>query len=355
MKKGNNKKMKILIAGLVAVALVLAGVFIYYQDSLGPVSTKSTEVEVDIPKNTTGNQVLTILKKKNLIKNLFTAKIYLKTHKYNIKSNTYLLNKTMSLSKIFKILEGNDAKYISNTKLTIQDGKRIPDIAITVAKALNITSEEVIQKWADQTYLNKLIKKYWFLDNSILNSDLYYPLEGFLAPETYQLTAEDNLESVTEMMLNQTGKVLKTYKKQIEKMKIQNSKITIFQFVTLASIVQAESPGDAKNQKLIAGVLLNRLNKPMKLQSDVTVNYGNRETKLAVTTADLQKDTKYNTYLYAGLPVGPISTISPKIIASTLNYTTSDYYFFFGTKDGGVIFSKTYEEHLQVIAENKWY
>ena len=80
----------------------------------------------------------------------------------------------------------------------------------------------------------------------------------------------------------------------------------------LSSIVQRESPVNDEDRQLVCGVLINRLNKQMPLQCDVTVNYGNQEVKIDVKHTDLNKDTKYNTYKYNGLPVGPISSISTK-------------------------------------------
>ena len=66
-------------------------------------------------------------------------------------------------------------------------------------------------------------------------------------------------------------------------------------------------------------------------------------------------DTKYNTYKYNGLPVGPISSISTGIIKNVLNYKESEYYYFFATQDGKVLFAKTYEEHQANVKSNKWY
>ena len=70
---------------------------------------------------------------------------------------------------------------------------------------------------------------------------------------------------------------------------------------------------------------------------------------------NLNKDTKYNTYKYNGLPVGPISSISTGIIKNVLNYKESEYYYFFATQDGKVLYAKTYQEHQANVNSNKWY
>ena len=66
-------------------------------------------------------------------------------------------------------------------------------------------------------------------------------------------------------------------------------------------------------------------------------------------------DSPYNTYKYAGLPIGPIACVPQKTMDAVANYTPSDCLFFFAKKDGTVIYSKTYEEHQKAVKENKWY
>ena len=267
----------------------------------------------------------------------------------------YILNKKMDLKTIFKAIEGKEKKYISNTKITVLDGQTIPEYASIISKQTGIDYNEIIQKWTDQTYLQKLIKKYWFLTDDILSDGIYYPLEGYLAPETYFLTQEDTIESITKMMLDQTQKHLEKYKTQILDFKVNSQPLTVHQFMTLSSIVQRESPVNDEDRQLVCGVLINRLNKQMPLQCDVTVNYGNQEVKIDVKHTDLNKDTKYNTYKYNGLPVGPISSISTGIIKNVLNYKESEYYYFFATQDGKVLYAKTYQEHQANVNSNKWY
>ncbi len=148
---------------------------------------------------------------------------------------------------------------------------------------------------------------------------------------------------------------LSTYKDKISNFMISGNKVSMHQFLSLASVVQCESSGQKEDQAKIAGVFMNRLEKPMRLQSDVTVNYANQIKTVAVTYNHLSVDSKYNTYKYEGLPVGPISTVSTNIIEACLNYQKTDNLFFFALKDGSVIYSKTYEEHQQVVKENKWY
>lgn len=350
-----NIKIKIAIGCVIILLVLVLGSFAFYHNGIKAVSSKDKEVIVTIPKGSSGSNILEILNKKDLLKSPMCAKMYLKLNSYDFKSNVYILNKNMDLEKIMTILEGNDKEYISNTKITVLDGQTIPEYAQIIAKQTGIDENKILEKWTDQTYLKQLINKYWFLTDDILTDGIYYPLEGYLAPETYFLTQEDDIESITKMMLDQMEKHLQKYKTQIESFKVGNQTLSIHQFMTLSSIVQRESPTNSQDQQLIAGVLINRLNAQMPLQCDVTVNYGNQVVKIAVTHNDLNNDTKYNTYKYKGLPVGPISAVSTDMIKSVLNYKESEYYYFFATQDGKVLFAKTYEEHQANVKSNKWY
>lgn len=354
--KNIDKKLKIIAVIIVTFICLIGCMLIYYVNGVGSVSSHDEEVVIEIPKGSNGADILDILDENDLLKSRLCAKIYLKMHHYDFKSNGYILNKNMDLSKILSVLEGKDKQYISNIKITVIDGQTIPEFAKSISKATNIKYDDIMAKWSDKTYLQSLIEKYWFLTEDILQDGIYYPLEGYLAPETYFLTSQtDNIESITTMMLDQMEKHLSKYKEEINAFQAGNQKLSIHQFITLASIIQRESPANNEDRALIAGVLINRLNKPMRLQSDVTVNYGNQVTKVDVSHNDLNTDTKYNTYRYDGLPIGPISALSTDTIEDTLHYQQSEYYFFFATQDQKVLYAKTYKEHLENVNKNKWY
>ena len=216
------KKIHKIIIGIIAsvLILVLALTFVYF-DGQGAVSSKDEEVIVEISGSNAS--VLDQLDKAGLIKNKTVANIYLKLNSYDFIANTYVLNKNMDLPKICQVLEG-DKDYISSARVTILDGYRITDCATQVGEALEVDSNEVLAKWSDSEYLNSLIKKYWFLDESILNPDVMFSLEGYFAPETYIITASNTtIEDVTEMMLDQTDKNLSKYKDKIASFKWQSS------------------------------------------------------------------------------------------------------------------------------------
>lgn len=345
-----KKKIIIIIVSLIAILGI--SVFMFYNNGISAVDTDNKEeVIVTVEKGSGTNTVLNVLEESGLVKNKLCAKVYVKLNNLNnIQANTYILNKSMSIKEIFDTLQNPDFKYLLKSKVQILDGNTIPAVADSIAKYLNITQEEVLDQWSDKEYLQSLINEYWFIDESILNDNLMYPLEGYLYPETYFVTEENpTVESITQLSLDMMSKVLEGYKDQIADLGF-----TPHEFLSFVSVVERESLFN-EDRPMIAGVFMNRLEEGMLLQSDITVNYAWQRTGVKVTNDLLQIDSLYNTYKYAGLPVGPISSVSKVTMEACLNYNEHEYFYFFAKEDGTVLYNKTYEDHLKDVKENLWY
>ena len=130
--------------------------------------------------------------------------------------------------------------------------------------------------------------------------------------------------------------------------------LTLQQVVNLASIIEKEAVVD-EDRPMIASVFYNRLKIGMPLQSDATLQYAFDKRKERVMYKDLKVDSPYNTYQNAGLPIGPVCAVPARTMEDCINYEPSDYFFFFATEDGDVLYTKTYQEHQKVVEENKWY
>ena len=126
--------------------------------------------------------------------------------------------------------------------------------------------------------------------------------------------------------------------------------MTVDQVITMASIIERETDSEAERSK-VAGVFYNRINSGMKLQSCATVQYLLGERKPVLSIADTQIDSPYNTYIYPGLPIGPISNPGIACIEAALYPEQTDAYYFVQGQDGQHIFSNTYEEHLAAMKE----
>ena len=353
-RKKRSKRINFLVTFVIIFVLIIALVscaFIFYKDSISSVSDSSEEVTVRIDSGMGAYEVINRLDENGLIKNKMAAKIYVKlSHVNGAQANTYLLDKNMSLKEIFDILQNPDEAHTIHVKFTVKGGNTIPEVAASVAELLNISTDEVINKWEDPSYLQTLIDNYWFIDNSILGSDIMYPLEGYLYPETYYVIEENpTIEDITKYALDMMNEKISVYKDDISALNW-----TPHQFLSFVSVVERESLFDEDRPK-IAGVFMNRLKSGMKLQSDITVNYAWQRTGVDVSYDHLEIDSKYNTYKYEGLPAGPISTVNESTMKDCINYDHNDYLFFFAKEDGTVIYSKTLEEHNKAVEEFKWY
>jgi UPF0755 protein len=172
--------------------------------------------------------------------------------------------------------------------------------------------------------------------------------EGFLRPETYVLPADVDARELVRIMAQG---FLSSWKPEWDR-RLDTLKMSRLELVTLASIVEGEARADDERE-IIAGVYRNRLRIGMALQADPTVQYaislkrGRRKSRLF--EKDYQFNSPYNTYLYPGLPPGPVNSPSRRSIEASLYPADVRYLYFVAGPDGRHVFSRTYSEHLRAI------
>lgn len=348
-------KKNILVILLTTLGLFLIFCAMFYQYQIAPVDkTSKAEIEVIIPKGMSTVNISKLLYNKNLTKNNWFLPIYLKLKRSNsLKASAYLLRKNMSLDEIIETISKASTYNPDEVKITFKEGEKITDYANTVATNTTNTYEDFINTVNDKTYLKELISKYWFLTDDILSDSIYYKLEGYLAPDTYIFKNKKvSCKTIIEKMLVEEDKKLTPYKKSLT----TNSKFSIHNYVTLASIVEKESIF-TKDEPIIAQVFYNRLNSKMNLGSDVTTYYGiQKEMTEDLTAQEINSKNAYNTrnVNMAGLlPIGPICNPAIENIKAVLNPKDNDYLFFVADKKGKVYYSKTEAEHNKKIKEIK--
>ena len=332
------------------LGLLLLGTFGFYQYEISPVDKKSMATyEVVVKQGMSTSEIANLLKEKNLIKNSFFFKVYMKLNrKQTIKAATYDLKKSMDLDTIISLLEVGKAN--DDISITFKEGKTIKDYAKVLSTNTNISEEDFLAKMKDKTYLTSLINSYWFLTDTILNDDIYYGLEGYLAPDTYNFKDKDvSIEEVVKTLLDQEEKNLEPYKNKVNKANIHD-------ILTLASMAELEGVKE-KDRKMIVGVFQNRLSKNMNLGSDVTTYYAFSEDMTKDLTSEMFNTyNPYNTrssQMAGKLPVGPICNPSKSSIEASINPTSSDYYYFVADKNGNVYYTKTSSEHSAKVKELK--
>ena len=222
-------------------------------------------------------------------------------------------------------------------------------VAPIIDKGTNHSYEETLEVMSNPEYLSHWIDSYWFLTDAILNTDIYYPLEGYLAPNTYYFDNKDvPITDIIEVMLDQMEKVLEPYKEQIMK--------NPHYYLTMASIVELEGT-NLENRKMIVGIFENRLVSGMNLGSDVTTYYGLQVAMTSdLTSEQFMSVNAYNTRsttMIGKMPVGPICNPSSTSIEASVYPTDNDYLFFVADKNGKIYYTKTNAEHNKMVEEIK--
>lgn len=168
-------------------------------------------------------------------------------------------------------------------------------------------------------------------------------LEGFLFPDTYRFAPDVTATEIIDTMLNTFDK---RFSLELRKGRM-SSKYSLFEIVTLASIVEEEGRLE-EDRKIIADIFWKRLVAGQAFQSDATVNYVLGSLKEQPTLKDIEVDSPYNTYKYPGLPPGPISNPGLISLQAAVNPTPNAYFYFLNnleTKE--MYFAKTFEEHVE--------
>ena len=351
-------KKKILIGFSIIVTLIILCI-IWYNIQLKSPSKNSEEKTVEITAGMRTEQILDLLHEQGLIKNVFASKICIKINNIKgLQAGKYTLNTNMKLKEVLKQI--SSGKIVdTQVKITFLEGKNMRWIAKEIASKTNNTEENVFSLLENGEYIKSLINKYWFLTDEILEEEIYYPLEGYLYPETYYFENESvTVEEIFEVLLDQSDKILSKYRSDIE-----STGASMHQILTIASIVELESD-NMEAREGIARVIYNRLHKKMSLGCDVTTYYGIKVDmgERQLTTEEIKAYNAYNTRginMSGKLPIGPISSVSEDSIKATIHPANSDYLYFVADKNGKVFFSSTYEEHRNKTQEIKdqglWY
>lgn len=216
-------------------------------------------------------------------------------------------------------------------KLVLNNERLLEDVAQKVARFIESDSASLMALFQNDTYL----------------ADLGYNQQTLMAlfiPNTYEFFWNTSPEQFMERMIREHDAF---WSKNDRKAKADSLNLSLSEVYTLASIVERETNQNTEKQRM-AGVYLNRLRINMLLQADPTCVFATRDFG-AKRVLDYHKffDSPYNTYLYVGLPPGPISMASIPSLDAVLNYEKHDYLYFCAKPDGSGFhtFAKTLAQH----------
>ncbi len=245
-----------------------------------------------------------------------------------MKYGEYKLSPAMNPREVLRVIRaGTPLQY----KVTFPEGLTMADIA---------------RKLED----NGLVEETVFLEeakNASLSTSLGIPalnVEGYLFPDTYYFSRGMSAESIIRKMVNR----FKTVFKEVRELGKKKTRLTEYQTVILASLVEAETKA-AQERAVVAGVFVRRLKKKMLLQCDPTVIYGLNDFGGAITKKDLADPHPYNTYVHPGLPPGPIGNPGRAALEAALFPADTKYLYFVAKNDGTHHFSKSYAAHQAAV------
>ena len=350
------RKLRNIALLLVAFFLTLIiALCLLYNYGIGSVNSKNKEtILVEIKEGNTSTDIAHILKENNLIRNEIVFKIFLKINGINdLKSGYFELNQTMNVKSITEKIRKGDSVTPNAITVLFKEGLNIREIASVIAEKTNNTAQNVYDTLEDEEYIDSLIEKYWFLTDEIKHPNVYYPLEGYLFPNTYTFIDKNvPVKEIFSKMLDEMESRLNKYKDKIE-----NSNYSVHEIMTIASLAELEGV-KAEDRKDIVGVFVNRLAKNMSLGSDVTTYYA---FKVSMGERDLtnKEINTYNAYNTRGpnmngkLPIGPIANPSKESIEAAIEPSAHDYLYFVADKNRDVYFTKTIKEHDNKVRELK--
>ena len=327
-----NKQATILLFIVAAIlALMLFVALKYYNRIFGPnVSDKAGKgIELFIPSNPSFDEVLGLLKFSGAIDNINDF-VWLARHKgYPAKpiGGRYILRDGMSNNELVNILRAGAQSPIN---LTFNNIRKPEELAGLLSRRLEADSLSFVSALRDEELLAEL----GFEPHTVA---------AMLLPNTYQMFWNISPEGFVKRMHREYESFWNNERKQ----KAEDLRLSPIQVATLASIVDEETVrGDEKSR--VAGLYLNRLDIGMRLQADPTIKFVIGDFSVnRILSKDLEVDSPYNTYIYAGLPPGPIRIPSISGIDAVLDRETHDYLYMCAKDDfsGYHAFAKTLRQH----------
>ena len=267
-----------------------------------------------LEKNTTQKNIVSALRSENIDISFTNWKLASLIHKkpFVPKAGEYLIPKNFTLIQLQKLLQ--KGKTLTRN-FTLIEGSRAVDLKKNLLKNPYLTGEITDLK------------------------------EGIYKPDTYFFKlGYPRSKLLNQMKIAQEKFLNSVWKEKPKNFVLKNKN----ELLILASIIQMES-GNFDDSKLVASVFINRLNKKMKLQSDVTLAYGNNVNGKKITRKMLKSNNPYNTYKFYGLPPTPISYPGENALNALKFLEKTDYIYFVSDGNGRHRFSKTYSVHKKNI------
>jgi UPF0755 protein len=296
-----HRALLVLVATGVVLLLVSGGGALWVKRKLDPPGALGSEVEVTIRQGTTTAGIAQLLAGKGVVGDAKLFRAYLQLQGAGpFQAGRYVFHRHDRMSHVKAILEGGAKSDAS--RLVIAEGLTLPEVADRVGRLPGRSPQRVLDAARRGTIRSA------FLPPGYTN------LEGVLFPDTYSVPRDEDEEHILSRMVAAFDQVA-------GELGYQDAPVRAgampYQALIVASIVEREAKVD-EDRGPIARVIYNRLQKGMKLEVDATVEYALGSHKERILNRDLRVNSPYNTYLYPGLPPGPIASPGRKALEAAL-------------------------------------
>jgi UPF0755 protein len=336
-KKSNYPAMRKFVIAFFVLAILGGFGMVYelysrvYQPNI-VLPNDASEKYIYIPTAAAFSDVVKVLSENGLLINANSFEWLAATKKYttNIKAGRYRINRNLNNNQLINLLRSGEQTPI---KVTFNNLRTKEELAGKVASQIEADSLSILSYLMDTTFLNKLQLT---TDNVVC----------LFIPNTYEFYWNTSAEEFTNRMINEYANFWTVNRKK----KADKIKLNYYEVSVLASIVEKEQNIKKDERPEIAGLYLNRIKKRMKLESDPTLIFALKDFSInRVLNKDKKVDSPFNTYIYKGLPPGPICIPSINAIDAVLNPSSHDFVFMCAKEDfsGYHNFAKTYRKHLR--------
>ncbi|HSR66522.1 MAG TPA: endolytic transglycosylase MltG [Acidobacteriota bacterium] len=288
---------------------------------------------VEIPRGYSLERIASRLEEEQVVSSALLFRLYvrLRASASDLKAGEYLFDRPLSLAQVAEKLRSGDIHY---HRAVVREGLDLQEIARDLAA----------QEWGRRDALLQLLQDpAWIADLDARAQDL----EGYVFPDTYFFPRSATPRQVLKTMVDRTRRIWNEQRQA----RARSLGMSLREVLTLASLIEEEA-ARADERRLISSVFHNRLRQNIKLDCDPTVVYAVKRQGLydgIIHLSDLRIDSPYNTYLYPGLPPGPIANAGLASIDAALNPADTDFLFFVARNDGSHVFSRTYRQHQRAV------
>lgn len=336
------KKILLAIFFLAVLVVLTLGLAVYLPKDFGFGEKKI----LDFKKGEGSKEISAKMEKEGIIwwGPAFRAYVQLKGIAGSLKAGEYEIQPSMNIPQIADKFSRGD---VIKKEIKIIEGWNLRDIGFYLENKGMFQAEEFwekagfpavdYRKASDLPAPDDFSETYDFLK---IKPD-YVGLEGYIFPDTYEVGREEEAEDIIIKALdNFENKIGEDIKKEIK-----SRGKSVFEIMTMASLLEKEVRGQ-KDKRIVSGILWKRFEEGMPLQSCASISYITGKSEAAASAEDKKIDSPFNTYKYAGLPLGPICNPGLESIEAAVYPEKSSYWYFLNRQDTGeTIFSETLEEH----------